>query len=435
MKDIYINRTNELCSFIAKSPTAYQAVDQISEILSTHESERYTAGTKLKKGGSYHFIRNGSSVIAVKLPKNMPISAMIIASHTDSPTFKLKPNFEKEVFGKYIVCDTEKYGGMIISSWLDRPLSVAGRIAVRDGNGIKFINVSADRDLMVIPNLCIHFNRSINDGYKYDPRNDCLPLYSEKGNKELLEIIAETAGVKCEDILSHDLYLYNRTPASIWGPDLEFFSAPRIDNLECAYTTLQGFINAENDDALLIYASFDNEEVGSATKQGAASGFLSDVIETVLSVYGNADMNSLLASSLMLSADNAHAVHPTHPEYYDMLNAPHMNKGVVIKTNANQRYTTDAVSSALFEFMCKDAGVPVQNFANRSDIAGGSTLGSISNTRVSLNTVDIGIAQLAMHSSWESAGTKDAEYMVQAAKRFYSSVVKFDGTDRYEIIN
>ena len=435
MEDIYLNRTNELCSFIAKSPTAFQAADEIDGILSARGSERYTARTDIKKGGSYHFIKNGSSVIAVKLPKNTPGSAMIIASHTDSPTFKLKPNFEKDAFGKYVVFDTEKYGGMIISTWLDRPLSVAGRIAVKDGNGIKLKNVAVDRDLLVIPNLCIHFNRNINDGYKYDPRSDCLPLYSEKGGKGLLDIIAESAGVNREDILSHDLYLYNRTPASIWGAESEFFSAPRIDNLECAYTTLLGFIEAENDDALLIYASFDNEEVGSTTKQGAASGFLSDVIDTVLSVYDDADKNAMLASSLMLSADNAHAVHPTHPEYYDMLNAPYMNRGVVIKTNANQRYTTDAVSAALFERICKDAGVPVQSFANRSDIAGGSTLGSISNTKVSLNTVDIGLAQLSMHSSWESAGTKDAEYMVKASEKFYSSFIKYDGKDRYEIIN
>jgi len=424
MEEIYRQRTDALISFIWRSPTAFQAVDEICSILNAHSAIRIYESdpAPLKSGATYYITRNGSSVIAFTLPDENPESFMIAASHTDSPCFKIKPSLEKASLGKYILLDTEKYGGMIISSWIDRPLSVAGRIAIKNCDGIEIKNVTVDRDLVVIPNLCIHFNRSINDGYKYDPKKDTLPILAlGSGKKGLLDIIAECAGVDSRSILSHDLFLYNRTAPSIWGAEGEFFSAPRIDNLECAYTTLAGFLESKKSRSVKIYAAFDNEEVGSSTKQGAASGFLDEVIDLICRFISPdpSVKRKLLASSLMLSADNAHARHPLFPEYSDAVNAPDMNSGIVIKTNANQKYTTDSVSAALFSEICRNADVPFSFFANRSDIAGGSTLGSISNTKVALNTVDIGLAQLAMHSSYESAGTMDAEYMVRAVKEFY----------------
>ena len=425
MEAVFTERTDSFIDFIKKSPTAFHATDAAVNILKEHGALFINEGFSgiLERGRIYYMTRNGSSLIAFRIPEGSPGAFMITASHTDSPAFRLKPNFEKDVFGKYTVLNTEKYGGMIISSWFDRPLSVAGRIACRENGAIVLKNVMIDRDLLVIPNVCIHFNRAVNDGYKYNPAIDCLPLYSEKGALSLLDQIADTAGVDKSSIIGHDLFLYNRTSPSVWGAHGEFFSAPRIDNLQCAFSTLTGFLQAEPTETVSIYAAFDNEETGSATKQGADSDFLPDTIDLICRSLSDDPgiKRRMLASSLMLSADNAHARHPLHPELSDGMNSPDMNGGIVIKTNADQRYTTDALSAALFIEICSEAGVPVQLFANRSDIAGGSTLGRILNTQVSLNTVDIGLAQLAMHSCYETAGVKDTEYMVRACERFYNS--------------
>ena len=263
-----------------------------------------------------------------------------------------------------------------------------------------------------------------------------MPLYSSKENKgSLARIIAEDIGSDAENIISSDLYLYNRTPASIWGAENEFFSSPRIDNLQCAYSTLRGFVDAIDSGeygSIPVYSSFDNEETGSSTKQGAASGFLYDVL-TRIANNCDFELACALASSFMVSADNGHAKHPNHPELSDPVNSPHLNEGVVIKSNASQKYTTDAVSAAIFKTICKNANVPVQVFANRSDMPGGSTLGSISDTRVSLNTVDIGLAQLAMHSSYETAGTADTLYMIRAIREFYKTTIKCDSDGNYVV--
>lgn len=431
-----IKTTEELLGFLKNSPTAFQAVEEIGKKLTEAgfaklgEHENWD----IVPGGKYFVTRNGSSVIAFSVPKKYAHSFMITASHTDSPTFKLKSAFEAEACGKYVKLNVEGYGGMILSSWLDRPLSIAGRLIVKDGSKITTKNVNIDRDLVLIPNVAIHQNRQINSGFSYNIAVDMMPLYSASDKKgTLLETAAEYAGCAKENVVGGDLYLYNRTPGTIWGAGDEFFSSARIDNLQCAYSTLIGFISAADEaKAVNVYSSFDNEETGSATKQGAGSQFLSDTLAKIAEKLGFS-VTEALASSFMVSADNGHAKHPNHPELSDAQNSPAINEGVVIKENAAQKYTTDAVSSAIFAKICEDANVPVQRFANRSDMGGGSTLGSISNTNAAMITVDIGLAQLAMHSSYETAGTKDTGYMIDAITQFYKSKLTTDGDGSYTI--
>lgn len=428
--------TRDLLTFIENSPTAFHAVDSAAKLLveagftRLNESDAWN----LVPGGKYYVTRNLSSILAFIIPETFTESFLITASHTDSPTYKLKTEYEVEAFGKYVKFNVESYGGMIHSSWLDRPLSIAGRVIVRENGKFTARLVKIDRDLVLIPNVAVHQSRTINNGFVYNVASDLMPLFSAKDGKGgLKKMIADELAVAPDDITISDLYLYNRTPASIWGNDNEFFSCPRIDNLQCAYTTLKGFLNAAGEcKSLAVYSAFDNEETGSSTKQGANSQFLFDTLSRICESL-NLDLRRVLASSFMVSADNGHAKHPNHPELSDDQNAPHMNEGVVIKSNAAQKYTTDAVSSAIFSEICKRAGVPVQLFANRSDMGGGSTLGSISNTNVALNTVDIGLAQLAMHSSYETGGCADTLYMIRAITEFYKSVITTGGDGIYMV--
>ena len=431
-----IKTTSELLEFLNASPTAFQAVAEIGKKLENAGFVKLCEHEKwnIKPSGKYYVTRNGSSVIAFSIPENYAPSFMITASHTDSPTFKLKNIFETEACGKYVKLNVEGYGGMILSSWLDRPLSIAGRLIIKEGNKISTKLVKIDKNLVLIPNVAIHQNRQINSGYSYNIASDMMPLYSAADKKgTLLEIAAEYAGCDKENVVGGDLYLFNRTPGTIWGANDEFFSSARIDNLQCAYSTLMGFIaSADDGKTVNVYASFDNEETGSSTKQGAGSQFLSDVLKKITDSLGFG-LNEALASSFMVSADNGHAKHPNHPELSDGQNSPAMNEGVVIKENAAQKYATDAVSSVIFTQICKKADVPVQHFANRSDMPGGSTLGSISNTKVALMTVDIGLAQLAMHSSYETAGTADTGYMIDAITEFYKSKLTAYDDGSYEL--
>ena len=426
-----LDRTNALMDFIERSPVCFAAVCEAGKMLDANGYVRLSFQNEwaLAPGGKYYVTRNGSSLIAFTVPEDPQPCFMIAASHSDSPCFKLKTDSEIVAADRYLKLNTEGYGGMIISSWFDRPLSLAGRAIVKNGSSFATRIVLFDRDLCLIPNVCIHFNREINNGYKYNKAVDTLPLLSNtKEPGTVKKMVAEQLSVDPEMIVSMDLYVINRTRGSVFGADNAFFCAPRIDDLQCAYTSLTGLLEAGETKAIPVYALFDNEEVGSETKQGAASMFLYDVLTRVAAHYGHS-LSEMLPSSLMLSCDNGHAVHPNHPELSDTRNAPHLNGGVVIKHNANQRYATDALSEALFAEICARAEVPVQHFANRSDIAGGGTLGSISNTRVSLKTVDIGLAQLAMHSAVETGGVKDTDYMVRAAKAFFESalVIKDDG--------
>lgn len=422
---------HDCLEFIQKSPSTFHAVHELKNkcvengFIELKEGERW----QLEKGKAYVVTRNGSSILAFKIGNalNMPIFN-IVASHSDSPTFKLKETAEVES-SAYLQLNTEGYGGMIASSWFDRPLSLAGRVAVKQEEGINIRLYDAARDLLMIPNVAIHMNRNINSGYNYNLQVDLLPLLSAEGKKGTLKkLIAKDMDVNEEDILSTELNVYNRSPYSIWGAEEEFISSPKLDNLECAYTTLDGFLNAENNERVNVYCCFDNEEVGSTSKQGADSTFLYDILKRITLNLGYDEEAYLcgLNHSLMLSADNAHALHPNHPELSDKNNQVYMNKGVVIKGNANQKYTTDGVSNAIFKSICEKAGVPVQHFYNRSDMPGGSTLGNLSSRHVSVKTIDIGLAQLAMHSSYETAGIKDGEYMSQACKAFYETSLIMD---------
>lgn len=431
-----MNYTNQLLNFIEKCPSPYHRAETLSKILDENGFTRiYEQDNRaLLPGGKYYVLRNYSSVIAFKIPKDVK-AFNIIAAHLDSPTFKIKENPQLKQ-GPYISLNTERYGGMIYSTWLDRPLSVAGRIMVKDGNGVKQKLVNIDRDLLIIPNLAIHMDRTANDGKKMNPQTDLLPLYAlESETVDFYSQIARAAGVEKDDILSDDLFLYNRQKGTILGADKEFVASPKLDDLQCVFAALQGFLSAKEEKSVPVLAIFDNEEVGSETKQGARSTFLSDVLYRITKSVGGDrdDMTRFLSNSFMISADNAHAVHPNNISVADPTNRPAINGGIVIKYNANQRYTTDGVSSALFKMILEKTGVKYQTFHNRSDILGGGTLGNISNTRVSVNTVDIGLPQLAMHSAYETAGVKDTEDFILASNTFYECEIEKQGDGMYII--
>lgn len=422
---MYIETTEKLLDFIEKSPTAFQAVDEMQKRLTENGFEVLSEKEywKLVPGGKYLVTRNNSALIAFCIPEKESRVFHIMASHSDSPSFKIKENPEIKVDNSYVKLNVEKYGGMLMAPWFDRPLSVAGRVIIRRNGGLKEKLINIKRDLVMIPNLAIHMNREANNGVSYNPQKDLQPLFAV-GNTDrtLLEIIAEQTGVKKEDIISHDLFLYNRMPGTIWGADKEFVSSARLDDLQCAFASMEGLLRAQNHESIAVHCVMDNEEVGSGTKQGAASTFLKDTLLRINMGLGRTYEEYLmtLAGSFMVSADNAHALHPNYTDKTDPTNHPVLNKGIVIKFNANQKYCTDAVSAAIFKELCTKAGVPYQTFINRSDIAGGSTLGNISNTQVPMNTVDIGLPQLAMHSPYETAGVKDTEYLVRAAEELFA---------------
>lgn len=418
--------SKDLAQFLEGSPSCFHAIENMKNILSEEHFEQLQENRKwhVQPGGRYFVTRNSSSLIAFTVPEHGFKGMRIIASHGDSPTFKIKENPELETDSHYIRLNVERYGGMLCAPWFDRPLSVAGRVIVKDPDSGTFVSrlVNIDRDLVLIPNLAIHMNREANNGYKYNAQKDMLPLYGDLTAKgTFMKTAAEAAGVSEEDILGHDLFLYNREKASIWGASEEFISCGRLDDLQCAFASLKGFLAGDRQEYMAIHCVLDNEEVGSSTKQGAASTFLYDTLTRIHDCLGFTREGYLihLADSLMISADNAHAVHPNHTEKADPSNRPYLNRGIVIKFNANQKYCTDGVSAAMFRDICKTADVPVQTFVNRSDMAGGSTLGNISNTQVALNTVDIGLPQLAMHSPYETAGVKDTEYLIRAAREFF----------------
>lgn len=421
---MYYETAEKLLAFIRKSPTAFHAVDTMRKTLADQGFQELSEKDywKLTPGGRYMVTRNNSALIAFSIPEDASRRFHIMASHSDSPTFKIKENPEITVEKAYVKLNVEKYGGMLMSPWFDRPLSVAGRVIVSEGGEIREKLIDIDRDLLMIPSLAIHMNREVNSGYSYNPQKDLLPLYGTAGTEETFsKTLAEVAGVREEEILSHDLFLYSRTRGAVWGAEKEFISAGRLDDLQCAFASMEGLLSGEKKKSIAVHCVMDNEEVGSGTKQGAASTFLKDTLLRINSGLGRTYEEYLmsLADSFMISADNAHALHPNYTDMADPVNRPLLNKGIVIKYNANQKYCTDAVSAARFKELCNRAEVPYQTFVNRSDMAGGSTLGNISNTQVPVNTVDIGLPQLAMHSPYETAGVKDTLSLVKAAELFF----------------
>lgn len=488
MKD-FQKCAKDMLEFIDKSPTSFHAVANLRSALAKQgfgelrESEEW----ELRPGKGYFVTRNDSSLIAFRLPdreagegrtssqgggRNVPDEAQeatpqaatpqaaweigenvsqeqdtplgegteggksanasmgcrgfhIAATHSDSPCFKIKESPEMGAENAYLKLNTEKYGGMILSTWLDRALSVAGRVAVKSKGGLETRLVNVEKDLCVIPSVAIHLTRGGSDKGEYNPQTDMLPLYadSDKGKKKnlLMKRVAKAAGVKPEEILGHDLFLYTREKGRIWGENGEFVLSPRLDDLQCVYASAKAFLESRPREYVNVCAVFDNEEVGSGTKQGANSTFLEDTLWRISEAMGlsRSGFLQLVAGSFLISADNAHAVHPNHPEKYDPTNKPYLNGGIVIKYHGSQKYATDAVSAARMKSICEKAKVPYQTYANRSDIAGGSTLGNISTSHVSVSSVDIGLPQLAMHSAVETAGVKDTKYAVDAFKAFF----------------
>lgn len=420
-----------MLAFIEQCPSCFHVIahwkERLEEAGFCELPER--AKWQVRAGGKYYVTRNDSSLIAFCVPAGKVKGFHMIASHSDSPTFKVKESPEMAVEERYIRLNTEKYGGMILSTWMDRPLSVAGRIAVKESGEIVTKLVNVDKDLLVIPNLAIHMNREINKGMEYNPQVDMLPLYGgcsgmERGmgdRPRLMQKVAAAAGVQEQDILGHDLFLYVRDKGRVLGAEGEFVLSPKLDDLQCVFASMEAFLEASPAEYISVCAVFDNEEVGSSTRQGADSTFLEDTILRVSEGLGADDDTRLgwIAESFLISADNAHAVHPNHPEKADPTNRPYLNGGIVIKYHGGQKYTTDAISAARMKDLCRRAGVPYQVYANRSDIIGGSTLGNISTAHVSVSSVDIGLPQLAMHSAVETGGASDTEYAVKAFREFY----------------
>ncbi len=393
----------ELFRFLDAGVSAFHSTAAASAIL---EAEGYvncpeSAAWELAPGGKYYTTRNGSAVLAWRMPRGELTGWHAAASHSDSPTWRIKQfDTEDKVFAK---AEVEGYGGMIMPSWLDRPLTVAGRLLVRTESGIESRLVCPDRALACIPNLCIHFNHDLNNGMKYNPQVDLQPIFGGKGGN-LKEVLAAEAGVKAEDILDADLVLATREKAVRMGLNGEYFMSGRIDDLECAYTTLWGFLQGRGEEEGRgdIWVMFDNEEVGSSSRQGAQGTLMADVLARIEESMGVSREQSIRArtNSLVLSADNGHATHPNHPEKSDPANPVVMGGGVLLKYNARQTYTTSGFTGAAFTAICKKAGVPVQVFANRADVPGGSTLGNLLGHQILMPMVDIGLASWPCTPPW-----------------------------------
>ncbi len=422
----YQRTSREMLDFVEKSPTGFHVVKNLTEMLEKAGFQRFREEEDWRMGESdgFYVTRNDSSVIAIRLPARKDWKGFhIVASHSDSPAFKIKENPEMAVEKHYVKLNVEKYGGMILSTWLDRPLSVAGRLAVRDGQSVETRLVNVDEDLLVIPNVAVHLNREINKGMEYNPQVDMLPLFGD-GVEEtgtFLAKVAEAAGVNEEDILGHDLFLYVREKGKLLGANGPFVLSPRLDDQQCVFASMKAFLESVPQSYVNVCAVFDNEEVGSGSRQGADSDFLETTLRRLCEAQGlpAGEFHRLVAGGFLISADNAHAVHPNHPEISDPTNRPFLNGGLVIKYHGGQKYTTDALSAARMKSWCQRAEVPCQTYFNRSDIEGGSTLGHISTAHVSISSVDIGLPQLAMHSAVETAGIRDTEYAVGALCAFY----------------
>ena len=418
-------------TFIDNSPTCFHAVENVKvALLAAGAMElQETIPFHLESGKTYFVTRNDSSLLAFHLPKweqgKRPSGYRIYAAHSDSPCFKIKPCGVMKAEGEYVMLNTEKYGGMILSTWLDRPLSLAGRIVYEQEGMLVTKTVNLDELTCIIPNVAIHMNRDMNKGVEYNPQTDMRPLIGlSKDMPELRKLIADKAGIQQDSILGEDLYVYSKEKCCLMGTSEELLGGPRLDDLECVYAGLQGFLSAlgARDKTIIpMLAIFDNEEVGSGTKQGADSTFLTDILERIAHAmhWDSETIKCMYADSFMISADNAHAVHPNHPEKADPTNRPIINGGIVVKYHGGQKYTTDAYSEAVLKRYAKKAQVSLQTYANKSDIPGGSTLGNISTAHLSIPTVDIGLPQLAMHSAFETAGVEDYRDLCKLTEAYF----------------
>lgn len=430
-----------LLSFLDASPVNFLAVKNIADTLLANGFRRVDPAQPLgevKSGDRFFVTKNDSSVFAFRIG-NKPIADAgfhMICAHCDSPTFRIKPNAEMLTEGGIVKLNTEVYGGPIMSTWFDRPLTLAGRVIVRGEDVMQpqTLLLHIKRPLLQISNLAIHFNRQVNDGVALSKQKDVLPLLGqitsqlEAGNllmNVMLEELNSSAADRkfcTKDILDFDLYLADATPACTFGVHNEFISSGRLDDLSMCYAGLEALIASDTTDTTQVLALFDNEETGSQTKQGAGSPFLSFMLKRIALAQSNTEEAYFQAveRAFMISADNAHAWHPNYPEKYDPTNHPMLGGGPVIKFNAAQKYASDAVSAAVFAGLCEKAGVPCQRFVNHSDVAGGSTLGNILASSIPLRGVDMGNAILAMHSCRETGSVADHVYCVKVFTEFYS---------------
>ena len=425
---------DSLISFLNASPINFYAVATLEEILSANGYQKLDAANTLptlKAGDKVYFTKNDSSLYAFHIG-NQPLAESglrLICAHCDSPTFRIKPHAEMFGDGNILRLNTEVYGGAILSTWFDRPLSIAGRVLLRSNDPLHPTTrlIRIERPILTIPNLAIHFNRQVNDGVALSKQKDMLPIVGiindqlERDNT-LLKLVATELSVTKEDIIDFDLYLYDTTPAQTLGLHNEFIQSGRLDDLSMVHAGLEALLSAKTNNATLCLAIFDNEETGSGTKQGAGSPFLRSLIERLVAVQGGTldDFYRCIEKSFMISADNAHAWHPNYDAKYDPTNHPVMGGGPVIKFNAAQKYASDADSAAVFAEICKMAGVPCQKFVNHSDIAGGSTLGNILTGSLPLRGVDMGNPIWAMHSARETGNCADHEYCIKAFSQFFA---------------
>jgi aspartyl aminopeptidase len=425
-------QAQELIDFIHRSPSTYHAVNNIREELvgAGYQELDLRDEWKIEKAGKYFTTKNGSSIFAFRIGEGEieEQGFNMVCAHSDAPGFKIKPNPEIEVEGNYLKLNTEVYGGPILSTWMDRPLSIAGRVCVKSNDPLnpEHLYVKIDRPLMVIPNLAIHLNRAVNDGVALNKQKDMLPLLAmindtmEKENC-LVKLLAEELKVDIDSIVDFDVNLFEVEKGCIFGLNDEFVSSPRLDDLAMAHAGLKALLDSEGSQKTQMLAVFDNEEVGSVTKQGAGSPVLRHLLQRIVYKLGK-DVEAFqraIYNSFMISADMAHAVHPNIMEKHDPTNRPYINKGPVIKIHANQKYTTDGDSGTVFETLCKNADIPYQKFVNRSDLVGGSTLGNVSTGQVDIRTVDIGNPMFGMHSVRETGGVSDNMYVRKVFTYFF----------------
>ena len=429
------NYDREMLEFIQRNPSSYHVIEgQKRRLLEAGYEQLLESGDwAIREGGKYFVTRNGSAMVAFRVPKRDFKGFMIMASHSDSPMLKIKENPEITVEGAYQKLNVEVYGGALLAPWFDRPLSVAGRVLLRTKDGVRARLVNVDRDLLLIPSLAIHMDRGANNGHEYKVQRDLLPLYGMGEAEPLLEVVAGVCGAEPGEILGHDLFVYNRQAPSIWGAREEFLSSPRLDDIQCGFSSLAGFLESEPGESIPVHVVLDNEEIGSSTRQGAASTFLEDTLRRITAGLGltQGDYLQKLPQSFMLSADNAHGMHPNYPDKCDPVNRPKLGGGVVLKFSGNQKYTTDAVSAAVVRILAEKGGVRLQTFTNHSDLPGGTTLGNISVQHVAVKTADVGIAQLAMHSPYETCASQDTAELVGLARALFSATLLEQGEEEY----
>ena len=416
-----------LLDFIRKSPVPYFAAEEVRKKLEAAGFAELLPGEAPARGGKYYVLRSGTALIALRLPREEAAGFVITAGHSDSPCFKIRDR--AELSGSYLRLDAEPYGGPILASWMDRPLGIAGRVMVRTPSGARAVLIDMKKDAAIMPHMAPHLLRGLNEGFAFKPGKDLVALFAEGGAGAFDRAVADLAGCAPEDILARDLRLYCREQGTVWGPEGEYVSSPRLDDLAAVYTCTEGFLAAEETDRIQVLCVFDNEEICSRTRQGAGSDLLPRTLRAAAAPY-TAGIDALLEQSFMISSDNAHAVHPNYPELFDANERVRMNGGPAVKHSP--RYATDAVSGALFHEICRRKSIPVQDYANRPDLPGGSTIGNISAETTSVWTVDIGLPQLAMHSAYETIGSRDVDYAVRAVRAAYETRAVFSG-DSFEL--